>query len=114
MVVGYFNILDNNSNKRRVIMSKKENYEKKLQAQLDEWAAETDKLKAKAKGVSADVKIEYDKQVNELQKKQKAAGEKLTELKKASEDAWEELKEDMDDMWDSLGKTLTSVIAKFK
>lgn len=60
------------------------------------------------------MKIEYDKQVNELQTKQKAASKKLAELKKASEDTWEELKEDMDDMWDFLGKTLKSVIAKFK
>lgn len=32
--------------KRRPIMSKKEAYEKKMQAQLDEWSAEIDVLKA--------------------------------------------------------------------
>lgn len=95
-------------------MGTKENYEKKLQAQLDEWAAETDKLKAKAQGASADVKIEYDKQVNELQNKQKAAKEKLAELKKASEDTWEELKEDMDSMWSSLEKKVKSATSAFK
>ncbi len=95
-------------------MGMKQNYEKKLQAQLDEWAAEIDKLKAKAKNASADVQIEYNEQVNELQKKQKEANEKLTELKQSSEDTWEELKEDMDSTWDSLEKKLKSVTAKFK
>ena len=34
-------------------MSMKEAYEQKLQAQLDEWSAEIDKLKAKADGAEA-------------------------------------------------------------
>lgn len=95
-------------------MSMKQNYEKKLQAQLDEWAAEIDKLRAKTQSASADVQIEYEKQVDELKEKQKAANEKLTELKEASEDSWEELKDDMDSTWNSLEKTLKSATSKFK
>jgi hypothetical protein len=35
-------------------MSMKEAYEQKLQAQLDEWGAEIDKLKAKSDNAEAD------------------------------------------------------------
>ena len=92
----------------------RQSYVKKLQAKLDEWSAEIDKLKAKAEGASADVQIEYNKQVNELQEKQKAANDKLAELKEASGDTWEELKNDMDSMWSSLERTFRSAASKFK
>ena len=42
-------------------MSKKEAYERKLQAQLNEWSAEIDRLQAKAQGASADLQIESEK-----------------------------------------------------
>lgn len=38
-------------------MSEKEIYQQKTQAQLDEWKAEVDKLKAKAFGSSADAQM---------------------------------------------------------
>lgn len=95
-------------------MSTKQNYINKLQAQLDEWAAEVDKLKAKAEGVTADLQIEYNKQLEELKNKQQAANEKLADLKKASEDTWTELKEDIDSKWNSLETTLKSVTSKFE
>ncbi len=95
-------------------MSTKQNYINKLQAQLDEWAAEVDKLKAKAEGVTADLQIEYNKQLEELKNKQQAANEKLADLKKASKDTWTELKEDIDSKWNSLETTLKSVTSKFE
>jgi uncharacterized coiled-coil DUF342 family protein len=91
-------------------MNMKEVYQKKLQAQLDQWSAEIDKLKAKADNAEADVQIEYYKQIEELRTMQKSANSKLTELKASSDDAWEELKAGMDSAWNSL-KSATS---KFK
>jgi uncharacterized coiled-coil DUF342 family protein len=95
-------------------MSKKEAYEQKLQAQLNEWNAEIDKLKAKADGAEADLKLEYYKQAEELQSKQAAAAHKLAELKHASDDAWEDLKSGIDSAWDSLGNALKSATSRFK
>jgi hypothetical protein len=39
-------------------MNEKELYQQKKQAQLDEWKAEVDKLKAKASGASADAQMD--------------------------------------------------------
>ena len=95
-------------------MSMKESYQKKLQAQLDEWSAEIDKLKAKADGAEADAKLEYYKQIEELRSMQAAANEKLAELKEAKDDAWEDLKAGMDSAWGSLGNALKSARSRFK
>ncbi|WP_351089440.1 coiled coil domain-containing protein [Shewanella sp. S1-49-MNA-CIBAN-0167] len=87
---------------------------KKLRAQLDQWSAEIDKLKAKADNAEADAKIEYYKQIEELRTMQKSANSKLTELKESSDGAWEELKAGMDGAWNSLGNSLKSATSRFK
>ncbi len=95
-------------------MSMKQTYEKKLQAQLDEWGAEIDKLKAKADKAEADTQLEYYKQIEELRLMQETANKKLAELKAASDDAWEDLKAGLESAWDSLGNALKSASSKFK
>ncbi|MGD8785393.1 MAG: hypothetical protein PVF28_05480 [Thioalkalispiraceae bacterium] len=95
-------------------MSMKEAYEKKLQAQLDEWGLEIDKLKAKADKAEAEVQLEYYKQIEELRLMQEEANRKLAELKEASDDAWEDLKAGIDSAWDSLSNALKSAVSRFK
>lgn len=95
-------------------MSMKEAYEKKLQAQLDEWSAEIDKLKAKADGAEGDAQLEYYKHVEELRSMQEAANDKLSELKDAGDDGWEDLKAGLDSAWHSLGNALRSAASRFK
>jgi uncharacterized coiled-coil DUF342 family protein len=97
-----------------IIMSTKEAYEQKLQAQLDEWKAEIDKLKAKADKAEANAQLEYYKQIEELYSKRDAAQEKLKELKEASEDAWEDIKVGVELAWDSLGEAVKSAMLRFK
>lgn len=95
-------------------MSMKEAYEQKLQAQLDEWSAEIDKLKARADDAEADAQLEYYKEIEELRSMQEEASNKLAELKDASDDAWEDLKAGADSAWDSLGSALKSASSRFK
>lgn len=95
-------------------MSMKEAYEQKLQAQLDEWSADIDKLKARADGAGADMQLEYYKQIEELRSLQDTAVDKLMELKDASDDVWEDLKAGIESAWDSLGNVLNSFASRFK
>lgn len=95
-------------------MSTKEAYQKKIQAQLDEWSAEINKLKAKADKAEADAQLEYYKVIEELRFKQEAANSKFEELKETSGDAWEDIKAGMDSAWDSLGDALKSAASRFK
>ena len=100
--------------KGRTIMGMKEAYEKKLQAQLDEWSAEIDKLKARADRAEADVQLEYYKHIEELRSMQDAARARLSALREAGDDAWEDLKAGIDSAWSSLGSALKSAASRFK
>ncbi|HUU73630.1 MAG TPA: coiled coil domain-containing protein, partial [Burkholderiales bacterium] len=87
-------------------MSEKQAYEKKLQAKLDEWSAEIDKLKAKADSAEADVQLDYNRRIDGLRSMQQAANERLVALRDASDNAWQDLKGGMESALDSLGNAL--------
>jgi hypothetical protein len=76
---------------RSMIMGMKEEYEQTLQAQLDEWNMEIDKLKAKA-----DTQLEDYNKIEELQVMQESANNELAKLKKAGDDVWEDIKAGID------------------
>ena len=95
-------------------MSMKEAYQKKLQAQLNEWSADIDKLKAKADKAKADEQLVYYKQIEELRSMQEEAGSNLAELKESSDDTWEVLKAGMESKWNSLSNALNSAKSRFK
>jgi hypothetical protein len=97
-----------------MIMSMKEQYEQKLQAQLDKWDSEIDKLKAKAEGAKADGQLEYYKELEELRTLQNTTKDKLMELKNSSDDAWEDLKAGVDNAVDSLNTAFNAAVSRFK
>jgi flagellar biosynthesis chaperone FliJ len=95
-------------------MNDKELYQQKMQARLDEWKAEVDKLKAKGSGASADVQLDMNKQIRVLEGRIEDGKAKLSELTEASEDAWESIKEGVESAWGSLRSAATDAAAKFK
>ena len=95
-------------------MNKKQAYEEKLKAQLNEWNAEIDLLKAKAERAEAEAKVNYRETIEDLQEKRSRANEKLQELQRAGDDAWEDLKEGIEEAWSSLGVSIKSAISRFK
>jgi F0F1-type ATP synthase membrane subunit b/b' len=94
-------------------MSDKSAYREKLEARLEQWRAEIDKLQAKAAEASADARREYDDQVAELRKQQEEARDKLKELDEASDDAWEDMKGGFEKAWDKLGDAVKSARERF-
>ena len=93
---------------------KRKAYEEKLEAQLEEWNAQTDLLKAKADKAKAEAKIEYYKKIEALQRKHDEAGIKLRELKTAGDEAWEDLKTATEKVWDEVRTTFHITASKFK
>jgi len=94
-------------------MNDKQAYEKKLQARLDEWSAEIDRLKARAKDLEADAQLEYNKRIEDIQSMQQAAREKLEELRKSGDDAWEDLKGGVDEAWTRLEEAFLKARSRF-
>jgi uncharacterized coiled-coil DUF342 family protein len=95
-------------------MNMKESYQQKLQAHLDEWSAEIDKLKARADKADADVRLEYYEQIEALREKQEAAKDKLTELMTAGDDAWEDLKAGTEIAGLALSDAISKATSRFK
>ena len=95
-------------------MMDKELYQRKMQAQLDEWKADVDKLKAKASRASADTQLKMNEQIKALDSKIAEGKAKLSELSRAGEDAWESIREGVESAWDSLKSSVSDAAAKFK
>ena len=94
-------------------MSTKAAYEKKLQAQLDEFAAEIKRLKERVDKAEADAEPWHQKQIDILQELHIKAMAKLDELDEAGDDAWEDLKESITTAWDEVAKALKSATKRF-
>ena len=95
-------------------MSVKEEYQKKLQVQLDGWGVEIDKLKVVAGKAKTGLQGEYYKEVEDLRCKQLAAQKKLHELKGSSGEAWEDIKTGVESAWSILGDSLKLAASRFK
>ncbi|MFZ1985348.1 MAG: coiled coil domain-containing protein [Desulfatitalea sp.] len=89
-------------------------YEEKLDAQLKEWRAQSALLKAKADKAKADVKIEYYKTIDTLQRKQDEAGTKLRELKASGDEAWNDLKAGAEKIWSDVKTAYHDATSRFK
>ena len=89
-------------------------YEEKLDAQLREWNAQIDLLRAKAETVKAEAKVEFYAKIDALQHKRDSAGTKLQELKAAGDEAWEELKTGAEKAWAEVKTAFHDAASKFK
>ena len=94
-------------------MSDREAYRQKLEARLDEWKAQIAELEAKAKGASADARIEYDKQIDQLKEQWKDAQARLAEMSEKQGDAWSDMKAGLDAAWDDMSAAMKKAYERF-
>jgi predicted nucleic acid-binding Zn-ribbon protein len=94
-------------------MSDKELYRQKMQAELDQWQAEVDKLKARASGASAEAQLGMNKQIKALESNIEEGKAKLAEVAQASDAAWETLKEGFESAWGSVRVAFSEASSKF-
>jgi uncharacterized coiled-coil DUF342 family protein len=95
-------------------MENKEAYREKLEAQMREWSAKIDILKAKADQAEAESKIEYKNRIEDLRKRKEALQEKVKELQNASDAAWKDIKAGTERAAADLKDALQSAFSKFK
>lgn len=95
-------------------MEKKEFYRQKLEAQIAEWRAEIDLLKAKAHNASVDYKQKYDEKMDLLETKLSENQNRLKELEAAGEEAWDAIKDGAESIWETMKSTMSEVKSKFK
>ncbi len=95
-------------------MNKKQAYEEKFKAQLDELNAKIDVLKAKAKQSEASLKADYYESIEDLLKKRSEAQSKLEALREAGDDAWEDMRQGVEESWATFAAAVKSAVSRFK
>ena len=95
-------------------MKNKEAYRQKLEAQMREWSAKIDLLKARADQAEAESKIEYSDRIEDLRQRKEALQAKLRELQNASDAAWKDIKVGTERAATDLKDALQSAFSKFK
>jgi len=95
-------------------LQQKQEYQKKMEAKLDEFDITIAQLKARAETATDEAKVKLDEQVQELQRKQEDARKKLDELKSAGADAWENLKSEMDAAIEDLANFIDELLPSFE
>ena len=93
---------------------KKETYQQKIQEQLDEWRADIDRLREKAKNASAETKLKYQENIDKLELKMDEGKSKLKALKESSAEAWDAVKDGADSIWDTMKATFAEVKERLK
>lgn len=94
-------------------MPSKDEYVRKMHSKLDHWSAEIDKLAAKAYQSKADIRVEYNQQIEELRSKRNEARNKLERLQDAGEGAWEDMKAGVETAWNAIGTAIDSAKSRF-
>lgn len=74
----------------------RDEFQRKMQAKLDEYRKRIYELQIEAEEMSAQVKANMNRRLEDLEAKREAAEEKLEQLKSSSAKAWAEIKEGLD------------------
>jgi hypothetical protein len=80
-------------------MEARELYKEKAEAQMHEWGAKLEVLKAKVEKLTAQAKIDMHPRVEAIHAKFDAAKAKLDAIGPATDEKWDEVAKDMDHAW---------------
>jgi hypothetical protein len=87
-------------------METRELYKQKYQAQIHEWAAKLDVLKARAERMSAQKQLDAKPRVDAMHAGLESARAKMLDIASATDDKWEQVKKDVEHAW---GETRSAV-----
>jgi len=77
-------------------------YQAKIKAQLDEWSAKLDVLKARLAGAEASSRLDLHHAADELHRLHDAGKRQLATLAATSADAWKDAKAGVEDGWNKV------------
>ncbi|PWQ93826.1 hypothetical protein [Leucothrix arctica] len=95
-------------------MNTKEDYQQKIQAELELTQVKITELKARAKLASADERVSYKEHIHDMEQKLATTKTKLKVFSEAGDEAWEELKSGVDTAWKSFSASVQKASDKFK
>ena len=94
-------------------MQTKEEFQKKLDARLNEVDADIAKLREKGRDLKDEAKTNWDQKMAELETKRDAARVKLTEVNHASAEAWKDIRQGAQLAWNDLDDAFRDASREF-
>lgn len=94
-------------------MTEKSAWERKFEAQIDEWRADIDKMQARARKAGADAQASYDSEIEDLKARQAKAEAELRKLRSASAEAWDDVRTGAEDSWNAMGRAMKDAWSRF-
>ena len=91
----------------------KEEFQKNLDARLNELDAEIAKLRAKGRDLKDQAKADWDQKMAQLETKRDAARAKLAEVGHSSAEAWKDVQKGAQSAYDDLDKALRDASREF-
>jgi lipid II:glycine glycyltransferase (peptidoglycan interpeptide bridge formation enzyme) len=95
-------------------MSTREEYVQKMKSQLDQWNAEVSKWEEKTKSAQAEMKAEYEKQLESFRSKRDEAMYQLHQVQVASAGAWMDMMKGADAAWKAMGEAFIKARGHFE
>jgi hypothetical protein len=95
-------------------MELREDFQKLMEKQLNDWKAQAERFKAGGEKIEAHNKSLYDMQLEVLRVAQADAWESLTKLKSANESTWSEFKAHMEKAGREVQAALDSMTTSLK
>ena len=95
-------------------MSSREEYVQKMKAQLDQWNAEVARWEEKTKSAQADMKAEYEKQLETYRSRRDEAMYQMHQVQVASAEAWMDMMKGADAAWKAMGEAFLKARSHFE
>ena len=89
-------------------------YEGRLEAEVDKMDARIEELKAKMKKADADVRIKYQQELNDIEEKRTIMKMRIQKLKNASGEAWQEISTGLEKAAKDLSDAISNAYNKLK
>jgi hypothetical protein len=80
-------------------MNNRELYKQKYEAQMHEWSAKLDLMKAQSEKLTAEAKLEMKPHLDSVHEKLGAAQARFQDAAMATDDRWHELTSSIDESW---------------
>ena len=91
----------------------KEEFRKKLEAQLNELDAKIAKLREKGRDLKGQAKTNWDRKLADLEIKRDAARAKLADVGHSSAEAWKDVQKGAQSAWDEVDKAFRDAAKEF-
>lgn len=95
-------------------MDTRQAYKQKYAAQIEEWGAKIDVIKARARMAKAQATIDLAPHVDGVHDKYEAAKAKIARMAEATDDKWHEVMKDADEAWQDLERSVEGALAAIK